>query len=163
MKSIHKTAWALYLCLTILIPASSGAAVLPSHPRLQAARRLLLQLGVRIHRTKLDCSHFVNTLYSRAGLQYKYSVSRNLYRGIAQFQRVSVPEPGDLVVWPTHVGIVVEPERHNFLSAIASGVKTSCYVSRYWRKKGKAHFFRYVPQESQPDAAGNSEASSPAG
>jgi hypothetical protein len=60
------------------------------------------------------------------------------------FRRVADPLPGDLVVWRGHVGIVVDPDEHTFLSQLRTGVKISQYDSRYWKRRGHPRFYRYV-------------------
>lgn len=79
----------------------------------------------------------------RLGRPYQYATSRQLYHGLSGFERTMQPRSGDLVVWPGHVGIVLEPERHSFLSSIASGVKISFYSSSYWTAKGQCRFFHF--------------------
>ena len=91
-----------------------------------------------------DCSHLVHALYERAGFPYPYSNSRELYAGIGQFQAVAQPQPGDLIVWRGHVGIVVSPARHSFFSALRSGRGVERYDSPYWSRRGRPRFFRYV-------------------
>jgi NlpC/P60 family len=91
-----------------------------------------------------DCSHAVHAIYQQAGLPYPYATSRELYAGAAPFKRVTRPLPGDLVVWPGHVGIVVNPRNHSFYSALTSGVGVEDYDSDYWRKRGQRRFFRYA-------------------
>ncbi len=105
---------------------------------------LLLRMGQQIETTDLDCSHFVQWLFERAGLYYGYAPSRALYEGMAGFKRVYHPRPGDLIVWRGHVGIIVDPEEETFLSALRSGVKTASYTSRYWKRRGHPRFFRYL-------------------
>lgn len=120
----------------------------PMHPapaRRGDPREILLRMGERIHTTELDCSHFVQWLFERAGLYYDYAPSQILYDGMAGFDRVFDPEPGDLVVWPGHVGIVLDPVAETFLSALRSGVKTSSYTSDYWKRRGTPRFYRYAP------------------
>jgi cell wall-associated NlpC family hydrolase len=68
-----------------------------------------------------DCSNLVHAIYERAGFAYSYSNSSTLYRGIKEFRRVLHPQPGDLVVWRGHVGIVISPVQHSFFSAMRSG------------------------------------------
>jgi cell wall-associated NlpC family hydrolase len=115
-------------------------------------KSLLLMIGVQIHDTELDCSHFVQYLYEQAGLYYGYTPSRVLYTGIKGFKRVVHPKAGDLIVWRGHVGIVVDPKETTFLSALSSGVKTSSYQSTYWKRRGRPHFLRYVcaPEQTTP-------------
>jgi cell wall-associated NlpC family hydrolase len=93
---------------------------------------------------KLDCSHLVHTIYERAGFSYDYVNSSDLYQGTNDFQRVKHPRPGDLVVWPGHVGIVVNPAQHSFYSALGSGSGVDSYDSTYWQERGRARFFRYL-------------------
>ncbi len=123
-----------------LIPPSSALAPID----------LLLEIGQGIESTELDCSHFVQWLYEQAGLYYGYAPSRTLYQGMPGFRRVFHPRRGDLVVWPGHVGIVVDPQEETFLSSLRSGVKTSSYTSRYWKRRGRTRFFRYVGTQSPP-------------
>ena len=109
-----------------------------------APKELLLSMGTHIQTTGLDCSHFVQWLFEQAGLYYDYAPSRTLYDGLEGFKRVFHPRPGDLIVWPGHVGIVVDPDETTFLSALRTGVKTSSYTSHYWKRRGRARFFRYL-------------------
>ncbi len=98
--------------------------------------------------SKADCSHLVHDIYQRAGFSYTYVPSTDLYSGIADFQRVSRPQPGDLIVWPGHVGIVVSPAKHTFYSSLRSGLGVEPYDSDYWKQRGRPRFFRYVKDAS---------------
>ncbi|HYM78853.1 MAG TPA: NlpC/P60 family protein [Candidatus Dormibacteraeota bacterium] len=91
-----------------------------------------------------DCSHLVHSIYQRAGFPYTYADSDDIYAGTEGFRRVSRPQPGDLVVWPGHVGIVIRPTRHAFYSFLSRGPGIDDYQSRYWRGRGVARFYRYV-------------------
>lgn len=91
-----------------------------------------------------DCSHLVHAIYEHAGFPYQYASSDDLYDGVKGFERVSKPEPGDLVVWRGHAGIVVRPSQHVFYSFLHAGPGIDDYLSRYWRGKGEARFYRYV-------------------
>ena len=94
--------------------------------------------------SKPDCSHLVHTVYERAGFPYTYVSSSDLYTGVDKFHRVTRPQPGDLVVWPGHVGIVVNPSQNTFFSSLRSGVGVESYSSPYWKDRGAPHFYRYV-------------------
>jgi hypothetical protein len=98
-----------------------------------------------------DCSHFVHGLYERAGFPYAYASSSDLYSGIEQFERVTTPQAGDLVVWRGHAGIMVNPVQHSFFSLLRSGAGVEYFDSPYWRRRGHPRFFRYVKQN--PDTA----------
>ncbi len=91
-----------------------------------------------------DCSHLVHAVYERAGFLYEYAPSSDLYAGIDEFRRVAKPQPGDLVVWRGHAGIVVNPSRHSFFSMLGSGPGVDFYDSPYWKQRGRPRFFRYV-------------------
>lgn len=97
-----------------------------------------------------DCSHLVHAIYERAGFPYTYASSDDLYDGIEGFQRVSDPQPGDLVVWHGHAGIVVRPSKHVFFSFLHAGPGIDDYSSRYWRGRGEPHFYRYIKNSSCP-------------
>jgi len=94
--------------------------------------------------SKRDCSHLVHTIYVRAGFPYSYARSSDLYIGTDEFQRVAHPQPGDLVVWRGHVGIVVNPAQHFFYSAMRSGAGTDTYDEPYWKRRGPVRFYRYI-------------------
>jgi cell wall-associated NlpC family hydrolase len=94
-----------------------------------------------------DCSHLVHAIYERAGFRYAYSSSDDLYAGVERFQRVTHPQPGDLVVWRGHAGIVVRPSRHVFFSFKSAGPGIDDYESPYWTSRGQARFYRYVKSE----------------
>jgi len=102
------------------------------------------RLATRTRHTRLDCSHFVNYVYRRARLPYRYASSAELYEGTDSFQRVFEPMPGDLIVWKGHVGIVTDPNQNRFVSVLRSEVSTDDYLSRYWKSRGQHRFLRYV-------------------
>jgi NlpC/P60 family len=107
-----------------------------------------------------DCSHLVNGIYARAGFPYPYVQSSNLYTGTREFWRVVRPQPGDLVVWPGHVGIVINPVQHSFYSALRSGFGVADYDSTYWRRRGQARFYRYIKGFSITDRTTNEQSAS---
>jgi hypothetical protein len=91
-----------------------------------------------------DCSHLVNEVYTLAGYPYPYADSFDLYVGTKRFVRVVKPQPGDLIVWRGHVGIVVDPGERSFYSAVTSGLRTEFYDAPQWRARGPARFYRYA-------------------
>src|ERR1700730_11550431 len=106
--------------------------------------------SLRGKRAKPDCSHLVSDIYDLAGFPYPYAKSADLYRGQASFVRVSSPQPGDLIVWRGHVGLVLDPRQHFFYSSLRSGLQTEDYTSAYWRRRGFPRFYRYraVPDDN---------------
>jgi hypothetical protein len=91
-----------------------------------------------------DCSHLVHEVYAVAGYPYPYADSFDLYVGTKGFVRVAKPQPGDLVVWRGHVGVVVNPAEHSFYSSLTSGLRTDFYDAPQWRARGVARFYRYA-------------------
>jgi cell wall-associated NlpC family hydrolase len=114
------------------------AAALDSKARLQSER---------------DCSHLVHGIYERAGFTYAYASSSDLYAGVEGFQRVTRPQPGDLVVWRGHVGIVIRPSRHVFFSLMRTGPGIDDYETPYWTSRGPARFYRYIKNDPCPGCA----------
>jgi hypothetical protein len=102
-------------------------------------------LDLRVSRSaRQDCSHLVHAIYERAGFSYPYKRSSDLYNGVESFHRVEAPQPGDLIVWRGHVGIVVNPAQHAFFSSMRSGLGVDDYEAPYWTKRGRARFYRYI-------------------
>lgn len=111
----------------------------------------LLISALQIQQTDMDCSHLVHYLFQRNGLDYDYANSMSLYKGeVKEFRQVIHPHAGDVIVWHGHVGIVVDPVEHSFISALRTGVKVSSYVSQYWKGRGAPRFFRYVGPTEKP-------------
>ncbi|MEY2413806.1 MAG: putative lipoprotein NlpC [Acidobacteriaceae bacterium] len=97
----------------------------------------------RRFRSAQDCSHFVHSVYDRAGYHFAYAPTSDLYAGIPEFHYVKHPQPGDLVVWRGHAGIVTDPEQHEFFSVLSTGLRMDFYDSRYWKHRGRPRFYRY--------------------
>ena len=102
-----------------------------------------LDRRTRIGRVR-DCSHLVHAVYDRAGFSYTYASSSDLYRGTDDFRRVKKPQPGDLIVWEGHVGIVVDPKRREFYSFLRHGPGIDDYDAQYWKQRGPVRFYRYI-------------------
>lgn len=90
-----------------------------------------------------DCSHLVHQTYLNAGYEYPYASSFDIYAGSENFERVRTPQAGDLIVWPGHVGIVVDPLQHSFYSLVSTGWEAQDYEGAYWRSRGRPRFYRY--------------------
>jgi hypothetical protein len=105
-------------------------------------------LDTRSHlHSEPDCSHLVHAIYQRAGFPYAYAPSSEIYAGVGAFERVKVPEPGDLVVWRGHAGIVIKPSQHVFFSFLNSGPGIDDYGAGYWKKRGHPRFYRYLKSD----------------
>ncbi len=101
-------------------------------------------------RSKPDCSHLVHNIYEFAGFAYHYATSIDLYAGIENFAPVQKPQPGDLIVWRGHVGIVVNPVQRSFYSSVRGGLSIDFYDSRAWVRRGRPRLYRYVRPDIRP-------------
>jgi hypothetical protein len=90
-----------------------------------------------------DCSHLVHQIYLSAGFEYPYASSFEIYAGSENFERVRNAHPGDLIAWPGHVGVVVDPLQHSFYSLVSKGMEAQDYEGPYWRSRGRPRFYRY--------------------
>jgi cell wall-associated NlpC family hydrolase len=109
-------------------------------------------LDSRAHASRrIDCSHLVHAIYSEAGFSYPYASSSDLYQGTDEFRRVKHPQPGDLVVWSGHVGIVVNPAQRAFFSTLSHGPGIDTYDAEYWKDRGPVRFYRYIKKDPRPD------------
>jgi hypothetical protein len=141
---------ALLLCgtLTVAAAAARNAATATNVSGLLSAEQgsmlvdYALQAGARLTRQP-DCSHLVHIIYSHAGLNYSYQPSRALYAGVEDFERVTRPQAGDLIVWRGHVGIVVSPREKTFFSSVRSGIITESWTAHQWLRRGRPRFLRY--------------------
>ena len=125
----------------------------PFPPRLLSPDEGLSVAGAALeshvrHHPDPDCSHLVHAIYGRAGFPYSYVRSSDLYVGIVEFRRVTHAQPGDLVIWLGHVGIVINPAQRSFYSALRSGPGVDFYDAPYWRERGRPRFYRYAKRST---------------
>lgn len=142
---------ALALCLPVRAAQSSSANEPTFH--LISTKQGHEIASAALHQDELgsavsDCSHLVHQIYQDAGYDYPYASSFDLYAGNDHFRRVRHPQPGDLIAWRGHVGIVVNPKQHTFYSLVRSGLQTEDYLSPYWRSRGTPRFLRLVLDSS---------------
>src|SRR5215469_7010116 len=144
-----------WVCLTGL--ATAEAQVADSMQKSASPRRLLTAEEGRSIVTAAwgqssssgetqDCSHLVHEIYRTAGFEYSYVSSIEMYAGNKSFARVKFPHAGDLIVWPGHMGIVVDPLRHSFYSLVSTGLEEQDYEAPYWKSRGRPRFYRYRVQ-----------------
>ncbi|HLV89036.1 MAG TPA: CHAP domain-containing protein [Candidatus Sulfotelmatobacter sp.] len=158
----------LVFCFGTALCLCSGQPLAPNHdrggnPKGKKSRALTEDDGLAVisaaldskvrHHASHDCSHLVHAVYERAGFPYAYASSDDLYDGVEGFLRVSHPQPGDLIVWHGHVGIVVRPSRHVFFSFLTAGPGIDDYASPYWVHRGQPRFYRYIKNDRCPGCA----------
>ncbi len=165
--------YVLAACLTCGCTAAVGSpanaqAPSASQGAVSNSRLLSLEEGRTIadaardqeQRGAQDCSHLVHQTYLDAGFDYPYASSFELYAGDENFERVRHPQPGDLIVWPGHVGIVLEPLEHSFYSLVSTGLEAQNYEGTYWRSRGRPRFYRYKVESAEILTAAKAPASS---
>jgi cell wall-associated NlpC family hydrolase len=102
----------------------------------------------------VDCSHFVYQVLNaaREKVAKPYPAPQIIdYRNTATiesfgvFFSIKIPESCDLVLWDSHVGIIVDPHEGKFIGAQTStGVAEANYTSGYWAEKAGKRFIRFV-------------------
>jgi hypothetical protein len=98
-------------------------------------------------------------MYLNAGFEYPYASSFDLYAGNENFVRVRKPQPGDLIAWPGHVGIVLDPSEHSFYSLVSTGLEAQNYEGAYWKSRGRPRFYRYKVEDAEILTAAKAPAS----
>lgn len=158
LESSGRQGLALSLGVVCLMGLSARAQVADSSPKKTPTTRLLtVKEGRSIVNVALeeeqpplgtqDCSHLTHQIYASAGFDYSYASSFELFVGHKDFVRVNHPRAGDLIVWPGHVGIVVNPSQHSFSSLGSTGLGVRDYHSAYWKSRGQPRFYRYKVQD----------------
>jgi hypothetical protein len=93
----------------------------------------------------VDCSHFVvAVLQGSVAPGFRYIVADEFMTS-PSFYRVDTAEAGDLVHWPGHIAIVLDPAQGTFIgSQTSTGVdKTSYKTDVYWSGRSHRTFLRY--------------------
>jgi hypothetical protein len=145
------------VCLVVLAKAQSipdEVRLFPPEARLVSSEEgeAIVQTAWELRRglfPKPDCWHFVHAIYTHAGFVYDYAQAADLFDGIASFRRVKKPQPGDLVVWQGHAGIVVDPSEHSFYSSVPKGFALEDYRSKHWTARGALRFYRYLVEDAR--------------
>jgi len=142
--------------------ASQGSGSSPRLLSAEGGRAIVdaVQDQDQLTRGVQDCSHLVHQMYFNAGFEYPYASSFELYAGNENFERVRYPQPGDLIAWPGHVGIILDPREHSFYSLVSTGLEAQDYEGTYWKSRGRPHFYRYKVENTGTLTAAKTPASS---
>lgn len=82
---------------------------------------------------QMVCNQFVLAVLREAVDPKFPDLTADQFPSSDRFVKVESPLRGDLVHWPGHIGIVLDPNRHEFIgSQTKHGVSTASYSKGYW-------------------------------
>jgi hypothetical protein len=99
----------------------------------QVARDFERSAGREISYAEMKCNQFViAVLRSSVAADFPNTLA-NDFQFSPRFQKVDSPAAGDLVHWPGHIGIVLDPDLGEFIgSQTSTGVAIANYKKGYW-------------------------------
>ena len=99
----------------------------------QYARNYEVMVGHEIAYSEMVCNQFVIAVLRGTVAPNFPMITADEFPSSPYFRRVSSPAAGDLVHWPGHIAIVLDPDHGEFIgSQSKKGVSTSTYQSGYW-------------------------------
>jgi len=110
-----------------------------------AAESWMISHG-HVSHSSVDCSHFVTAVLQGSDAPgFKY-ITADEFMSSRSFYRVDSPEAGDLVHWPGHIAIVLDPQTGTFIgSQTSTGVdKANWKTNTYWSGRTHRTFLRFV-------------------
>jgi len=98
---------------------------------------------------QMKCNQFVLAVLREAVDPKFPDLRADDFPASGRFAKVESPLRGDLVHWPGHIGIVIDPNRFEFIgSQDSTGVAAASYSKGYWNGayggKQPDCFLRYV-------------------
>jgi hypothetical protein len=115
----------------------------------QIARYYEQTRGRAVSYLEMKCNQFVVAVL-QASVDARFpQLLANDFPSSPRFQKVDQPMPGDLVHWPGHIAVVLDPDKGDFIgSQTSTGVAISNYKQGYWHGQygGKKPdcFLRYI-------------------
>jgi hypothetical protein len=105
-------------------------------------------VGHEVSYKEMVCNQFVLAVIRGVGGAIE-DVTADNFTNSPHFMKVSDPKPGDLVHWPGHIGIVLDPDHGIFIgSQTSTGVAEANYKNGYWNGsyggKSPDYFLRYL-------------------
>jgi len=114
----------------------------------QYARDYERMVGHEIRYKDMVCNQFVLAVLRGTVAPHIKDMRADEFADSPYFQKVDQPRAGDLVHWPGHIGIVLDPDHGIFIgSQTSTGVEEANYKSGWWNSsKGKKpdYFLRYT-------------------
>ena len=113
------------------------------------ARNYETEAGHQILYSEMVCNQFVVAVLRKAvAPDFPMTLANDFVRH-SSFTATDTPAAGDLVHWPGHIGIVLDPDQGEFIgSQTSTGVEISNYKKGWWSGQygGKTpdYFLRYI-------------------
>ncbi|AKT39266.1 NlpC/P60 family protein [Chondromyces crocatus] len=99
----------------------------------QAAANFETNLGREVLYSEMVCNQFVVAVLRQTVDASFPMIRADDFPHSPKFMKVDLPQPGDLVHWPGHIGIVLDPDKGTFIgSQTSTGVAVANYKSGYW-------------------------------
>lgn len=99
----------------------------------KAAKEYEKEVGHEIPYSEMVCNQFVLAVLRKTVDKSFPDTIANDFVYSAKFTKVETPMAGDLVHWPGHIGIVLDPDQGDFIgSQTSTGVAVSNYKKGYW-------------------------------
>ncbi|HSN97423.1 MAG TPA: NlpC/P60 family protein [Candidatus Nanopelagicales bacterium] len=114
------------------------------------ARDFERTVGHEILYSEMVCNQFVVAVLRKAVDPAFPMIRADDFAHHPRMMKVDQPQAGDLVHWPGHIGIVLDPDNGDFIgSQTSTGVAVANYKKGYWNgnyggKKADT-FLRYIP------------------
>ncbi len=114
------------------------------------ARNFERNAGHQISYSEMVCNQFVVAVLRQSVDRAFPMIRADEFPHSPKFMKVEHPRAGDLVHWPGHIGIVLDPDHGDFIgSQTSTGVAVGNYKKGYWNgsfggKKADT-FLRYMP------------------
>ena len=120
-----------------------------SHEVAQYARDYERLVGHEISYAEMVCNQFVLAVLRKTIAPGIPNMRADEFANSAYFQKTDTPRAGDLVHWPGHIAIVLDPDQGIFIgSQTSTGVAEANYKSGWWsgayHGKTPDYFLRYT-------------------
>lgn len=117
-----------------------------SHREIADAAEQWMRTHGHVSHDEIDCSHFVTAVLQASVAPGFAYLTADGFLSSGLFTRVDQPARGDLVHWPGHVAIILDPIAGTFIGSQSStGVDVANYkYGPYWARRQNRVFLRYV-------------------